>query len=329
MRRREFIALSSATLLASSLPVNSKQARLYRIGVLTFAAPTDNPPPPPAYWNAFVQGLQQAGYIENQNVFFEQRYAHHRPELFPELARDLVALKVDLIFARASWALYAARDATSSIPIVGIDGEIDPVDSGLVTSIARPGGNITGVFVDLSELSGKHLQLLEEFAPGTSRIAVLAAPLVNAAQLRELERLGKTQAVQIRPLEVKTPTDVSPAFEAAVGWGAQAAIVLSNPTTVASRVSIAELSKKANLPTIYLYRAHVEAGGLISYGPDLPHMFQKCGVYAARILGGAYPAQMPIERPVRFDLVVNLRTARAIGLSLPETILTRADDVIE
>src|SRR5947209_20101816 len=328
MRRRKFIALLGAA--AAAWPVVGRaQQRRYRIGHLAIAAPTDTPPPPPANWNAFVQGLREAGYIEGRNLEFEHRSAHDQPELFPKLASELADVRVDVIFARGTWTLAAAKNATSTIPIAGIDLEIDPVETGLVASIARPGGNITGMFLDLSELSGKHLQLLKEIIPGTSRVAVLGNPSINAPQLRELERVAQSLSMQTRVAEVKSATDLDGAFDTAQNWGADALIVLSNPLNLAYRTQIAALAAKAGLPTIYLYRAHVAAGGLISYGPDLPDMFRRCGGYVGRILGGTKPADLPIERPARFELVVNLKTAKALGITIPETILVRADEVIE
>jgi putative tryptophan/tyrosine transport system substrate-binding protein len=276
-----------------------------------------------------VQGLREAGYVEGQNVAFEHRSAHDQPELFPKLALELVSLNVDVIFARGTWALTAAKNATRTISIVGIDLEIDPVEAGLVASIARPGGNITGMFLDLAELSGKHLQFLKEIMPATSRVAVLGNPDINAAQLRELERVAQSLAVQTRGVEVKSAADLESAFDTAKSWRADALIVLSNPLSLAYRVAIADLAAKAGLPTIYLYRAHVDAGGLISYGPDLPVMFRRCGAYVGRILGGTKPADLPIERPARFELVVNLKSAKALGITIPETIMVRAEEVIE
>jgi len=225
--------------------------------------------------------------------------------------------------------LAAAKNATRTIPIVGIDLEIDPVEAGLVASIARPGGNVTGLFLDLSELSGKHLQILKEIIPGTSRVAVLGRPDINATQIRELERVARSLAVQIRAVDVKNATDLDGAFDTAKIWRADALIVLSNPLSLAYRRQIGDLAGKAGLPTMYLYRAHVDAGGLVSYGPDLPDMFRRCGVYVGRILGGTKPADLPIERPARFELVVNLKIAKALGITIPETILLRADEVIE
>src|SRR5436305_8952937 len=214
MRRREFITLIGA---AAAWPLGARAQRpaRHRIGHLAIAAPTDTPPPPPANWDAFVQGLREAGYMEGQNIAFEHRSAHDQPELFPKLALELASLKVDVIFARGTWALAAARDATRTIPIVGIDLEIDPVEAGLVASIARPGGNITGLFLDLSELSGKHLQILKEIIPKTSRVAVLGNPDINAAQLRELERVAQLVTLQTQAVELKNATDLEGAFSTA------------------------------------------------------------------------------------------------------------------
>ena len=330
MRRREFIAALGGTAAWPLIARAQQPSARYRIGHLAIAAPTDSPPPPPANWDGFVQGLREVGYVEGQNISFEHRSAHDQPDRFPKLAAELADLKVDGIFARGTWALAAAKNATRTIPIVGIDLEIDPVAAGLVASIARPGGNITGLFLDLSELSGKHLQLLKDIIPGTSRVAVLGDPAINELQLRELERVGRSLAVQTKAVEAaKNSADLDGAFEAAKNWRADGLIVLSNPLNLAYRSRIGTLAVQAGLPTMYLYRPHVQAGGLISYGPDLPDMFRRCGVYVGRILGGTKPADLPIERPSRFELVVNLKTAKALGITIPETILVRADEVIE
>jgi len=328
MQRRDLIRfIAGATVWP--IAVRAQKPGRYRIGHLAIAAPTDTPPPPPANWDAFVQGLREAGYVEGQNVAFEHRSAHDQHELFPKLALELATLNVDVIFARGTWALSAAKDATRTIPIVGIDLEIDPVEAGLVTSIARPGGNVTGMFLDLSELSSKHLQLLREIMPRMSRIAVLANPDINASQLRELNRVAGPLSVDILVGEVRNAIDLDDAFRAAKNWRADALIVLSNPLSLAHRTRIGNLAEKASLPSIYLYRAHVDAGGLISYGPDLPDMFRRCGGYVGRILDHTKPADLPIERPARFDLVVNLKAAKALGISIPETVLVRADTVLE
>src|ERR1043166_7777908 len=199
VRRRHFITLIGS---AAAWRVAARaQLPIRRIGHLAIAAPTDTPPPPPANWHAFVQGLREIGYMEGQNIAFEHRSAHDQPELFPKFALELANLKVEVIFARGTWALAAAKNATRTIPIVGIDLEIDPVEAGLVASIARPEGNITGLFLDLSELSGKHLQILKEIIPGASRVAVLGDPVINAPQLREMERVARALAIQTKALE--------------------------------------------------------------------------------------------------------------------------------
>jgi putative ABC transport system substrate-binding protein len=201
MNRRTFIAGLGG---AAGWPVVARAQQggsQYRIGHLAIAAPTDNPPPPPANWSGFVQGLSEAGYTEGLNISFEHRSAHDQPDRFPQLAAELAGLKVNAIFARGTWALKAARNATRTIPIVGIDLEADPVEAGLVASISRPGGNITGLFLDLSELSGKHLQILKEIIPGTSRVAVLGNPIINAPQFREMERVARALATQTKILE--------------------------------------------------------------------------------------------------------------------------------
>jgi len=329
VRRRELCSFLGSAALAWPLAARAQQPARRRVGHLAIAAPTDTPPPPPANWDGFVQGLRETGYVEGSNIVFEHRSARDQPELFPKLAFDLARLKVDVIFARGTWALAAAKNATSTIPIVGIDLEVDPVEAALVGSIARPGGNITGLFLDLSELSGKHLQILKELIPGASRVAVLGNPDINAAQLRELERVAQLLGLQTRALELKNPTDLEGAFSTARNWRTDALIVLSNPLSLAYRTQIGDLAAKVGLPTIYLYRAHVNAGGLISYGPDLPDMFRRCGVYVGQILGGTEPADLPIERPARFELVVNLKTAKTLGITIPETILVRADELIE
>ncbi|PYN41109.1 MAG: ABC transporter substrate-binding protein [Candidatus Rokuibacteriota bacterium] len=310
----------------SALAAEAQPAKVARIGILTTGDPRSAPP---ANWEGFLQGLRESGYVEGQNIAFEHRNAQGKPELFPDLAADLARLPVDVIFARGPWAVPAAKAATRTIPIVGIDLESDPVAQGFVKSLARPGGNITGMFLDLAELSGKQLEILKEISPKLARVAVLGDPAINASQLRELRGVARSLAVQIQALEMKSPEDLGEAFEAANKGHAKALIVLSSPLTLRSRTLIGDIAVKRRLPTMYLYRAHVEAGGLISYGPDLPEMFRRCGGYVGRILGGVKPGELPVERPVRFDLVINLKTAKALGLTIPPSLLARADQIIE
>ena len=327
MNRRALITMVGGSMLVAPFTTEAQQTgKVWRIGVLTTGNPRSAPP---GNWEGFLHGLRESGYVEGQNIAFEHRYAEGKPELFPDLAADLARLKVDAIFARGPWAVTAAKAATRTIPIIGIDLESDPIADGFVKSLSRPGENITGMFLDLAELSGKQLQILKEIIPKLSRVAILGDPAVNASQLRELRAVARSLAVQTQTLEMKSPKDLEGAFEAANKGHARALIVLSNPLTLASRTQIGGMAVKRRLPTMYLYRAHVEAGGLISYGPDLPDMFRRCGEYVGRVLGGAKPGELPVERPVRFDLVLNLKTAKVLGLTIPHSLLLRADQVIE
>jgi putative tryptophan/tyrosine transport system substrate-binding protein len=326
MRLIGLVILALSLTLAPVVAAAQPAGKAWRVGVLT----TGNPhSAPPANWDGFLQGLRESGYVEGQNIAIEQRYAEGKPELFPDRAADLVRLKVDVIFARGPWAVSAAKAATRTIPIIGLDLESDPISDGFVKSLARPGGNITGMFLDLAELRGKQLQILKEIIPKLSRVAILGDSAVNASQLRELRMVARSLAVQTQALEMKSSKDLESAFEAANKGRATALIVLSNPLTLASRTQIGDMATKRRLPTMYLYRAHVDAGGLISYGPDLPDMFRRCGEYVGRILGGAKPSELPVERPVKFDLVINLKTANALGLTIPQSVLVRADEIIQ
>jgi putative tryptophan/tyrosine transport system substrate-binding protein len=326
MDRRSFLVGMGGLVSLPVAAVAQRGGKVAHIGVLTTGDPHSAPP---GNWQGFLQGLRESGYVEGQNIAVEHRYAEGRPERFPDLAADLVRLKVDVIFARGPWAVPAAKGATETIPIVGIDLESDPIEAGFVKSLARPGGNITGMFLDLAELSGKQLQLLKEIIPRLSRVAVLGDPAVNSSQLRELRVVAHSLAVKIQTLEMKSARDLDGALEAANKGQAEALIILSNPLTLASRTLIAGIAVKRRLPTMHLYGAHVASGGLISYGPDLPDMFRRCGVYVGRILGGAKPGELPVERPVRFDMAINLKTAKTLGLRMPQSLLVRADQVIE
>ena len=331
--RREILVAVGAGALASPFRSLAQRpaAKLYRVGALAIAGPTDKPPPPPENWEAFVQGLRETGYIEGQNVAFESRSASGDPDRFPELAADLVRRKVDVIFARGPEAVRAAKHATNlgAIPIVAIDLETDPVTAGFARGLARPGGNITGMFLDLAEISGKQLELLKEMVPKLSRVGVLGHPVVNSSQLKAVEAAGVTVRIQIRTLELRDAKDIDGAFKTATTWRAGGLIVLGSPLSLLHRARVADLALKFRLPTMFGYRPHVEAGGLMSYGPTLADMFRRCGVYVGKILHGANPADLPIERPARFELIINQQTASALGIRIPQSILVRADRVIE
>ncbi|HWO06932.1 MAG TPA: ABC transporter substrate-binding protein [Methylomirabilota bacterium] len=330
MDRRAFIGTVSGCLLAAPLAAGTQPAGdLPRIGHLAIAGTTSSPQPPSANWDAFLAGLRDGGYVEGQNFAFEHRDAHNRPELFPAAAAELVRAGVRVIFARGGQAVRAAKQATSAIPIVAIDLETDPIAAHFVTSLRRPGGNVTGMFLDLADLSGKHVELLKEMVPTLTRLAVVGDPDVNRSQFQATQQAGRILAVAVDPIEIRRASDIQGVFRITTEKHDRALIVGSSPLVLAYRAEIADLATRHHLPTMFVYRFHVDAGGLLSYGPDLPEMFHHCGQYVARVLAGAKPAEMPVERPTKFELVINLKTAKALGLTIPQSLLQRADQVIE
>ena len=329
MISRRLVLAGMVSVALTPARASLQTVKTHRIGHLAIAGPTDTSPPPPANWEAFREGLSELGYREGLNIVFEHGYAKGRPERFADLAAQLVRRRVDVIFARGPHAVIAAKEATRTIAIVGIDLESDPVAAGLVASVARPGGNITGMFLDLAELSGKQLQLLKEVVPSLSRVAVVGDPAVNAAQLTALRLVGDLLAVRVHIVELRGAEGVDRVFEEARRAASQALIVLSNPLSLANRSRLAALALKSRLPTMHLYRAHADAGGLMTYGPNLPAMHKRCAYYVARILSGTPPGELPSERPAAFEFVINLKTAQTLGLSLPQGLLVRADHIIQ
>ncbi len=322
MRAGALIVAVALGLLAAPRPTIAQQsAKVPVIGVLMAAAgPRDS------VVEAFRQGLREQGYVEGQNIAIEFRGARGRPERLPTLARELVRLNVDVIFAAAESALRAAKQATSTIPIVMVAYDYDPVASGLIGSVARPGGNITGVSSLHSELIGKRLELLRELLPGISRVAVLWDSF-GERQLRELENAARSVRVSLQPVELKAPYDFESAFKAAVSGGARALMVLFSPVFYVQRSRIATLAAKSRLPTISQDPEYVEAGGLISYGPSLADTFGRAAYFVDRILKGAKPADLPVETPTRFQLRINPKAAKALGLTIPQSVLIRADQL--
>jgi putative tryptophan/tyrosine transport system substrate-binding protein len=278
---------------------------------------------------AFRRGLAEAGYVEGKNLAIEYRFANFRPELIPELAANLVRLNTQVIFAGAPEAVAAVRNATTSIPIVAIDLESDPVAKGYVKSLARPGGNMTGMFLDIPELSGKQVGLLKEIVPRLSRIAIFGIPGLNAAQFAATETAARALALEAEVMEVRVANDFERALEAARTKHAEAGVLLSSPLVFVSSRQIGELAMAKRFPLISLFGEFPKAGGFIAYGPNLGDLFRRCGDYVAKILHGARPSDLPLQRPERFDLVINLKTAQALGISVPAVLLATADEVIE
>jgi putative tryptophan/tyrosine transport system substrate-binding protein len=277
---------------------------------------------------AFIQGLSEAGYVDGRNARIESRY-YETPDRTFAVANELVALRCDVIFAAAPYAIEAARRATSTIPIVGLDLESDPVARGWAVSLARPGGNVTGWFLDLPELAGKQIELLKEAVPKLSQLAVLWDSEIGAVQFRAAQSAARIAAVTVHSLPIDRTGDFNDAFARAARERVHGMVVLSSPLILQMRSQIAELALKSGLPTISLFSVFPRFGGLMAYGPNLPDTFRHVASYIDRLLKGAKAGDLPIERPTKFDLVINLKTAKALGLEIPPMLLARADEVIE
>ncbi len=277
------------------------------------------------------QGLREHGYVEGTNITLESRFANGQFDRLPELARELIGLPVDVLVTFVTQASIAAKESTKTIPIVMI-GVSDPVASGLVASLSRPGGNITGTSGMFLEASGKRLQLLKEAIPGVRRVAVLWNPANRVFQMqliRETEAAARPLGVQLRFFEAHDPGSVERAFVAIAKERVSALNVLPDPNVAANGAQIAALAASARLPSVGGNSAYSEVGGLMTYGPSFPEMARSAGSYVARILKGRKPAELPIERPTKFELVINMKTAKQIGLTIPQALLLRADRVIE
>ena len=278
---------------------------------------------------AFRQGLRDAGYAEGRDVVIEWRSANGDYDRVHQLAADLVQRKVDVIVADSTYAARAAKGATTAIPIV-MAVVADPVGSGLVASLAHPGGNVTGLSVMAAEFSAKRLQLLKETIPQLTRVAVLGNPdgPYHPKVVQELKSAAPLMSIKLNFVPARTPEQFGPAFSAISRARAQALYVIGDSLFSAHRATLLKLASKARLPTIYLRRENVDAGGLMSYGPNFGDLFRRSAGYVDKILKGAKPADLPVEQPTKFELVVNLKTAKALGITIPESILLRADEVI-
>lgn len=327
VQRRQFLIAAGALLAAPLAAKGQEPGKVYRIGLLSILSGPIPLPPPHA---AFVNGLRDLGWVEGKNISIEYRYAEGRHDRLPDLAADLVRLKVDLIVASATPPAQAAQKATTTIPII-FAGVVDPVGAQLVSNLARPNANITGLSLFSTELIGKRLELLKEIVPKLSRVAILLNPAnaSNPLQLRETEAAARSLGVQPQLLEVRVPNDFDRVFEAAMRGRAGAVIVLDDPLTFSERTRIAALAAKHRLPSMYGFGESAEAGGLIAFGTSLPDHFRRAATYVDRILKGVRPADLPVEQPAKFELVINLKTAKALGVQVPQSMLLRADRVIE
>jgi putative ABC transport system substrate-binding protein len=300
-------------------------AEVHRVGFLAFRAPSA-----PPLFEVFRQRLRELGYTEGQNIAFEVRWATESTDQFPALAAELVRLRVDVIAVVSNPAIIAVKQATQTIPIVMMVAG-DPVGTGLVASLARPGGNITGLSNLAEGLAAKRLELLKEVVPRLARAGILLAPNTpaHASMRREIEAAAQTLGVTLRPFEVRGPRDIDAAFPALAKERVGALIVLPHPVTTANRRQIVDLAAKHRLPAIYPWREDTDAGGLMAYGPNITDLYRRAATFVDKILKGAKPADLPVEQPTRFELVINLKTAKALGLTIPPSIMVRADQVIQ
>jgi putative tryptophan/tyrosine transport system substrate-binding protein len=324
MRRREFITALGAT-AAISLGARAQQSKLPTIGFLGANAAAAQ-----SEWTAaFVHGLRELAWVEGQTVAIEYRWAEGRSERYSEISNEFVRLKVDLIFTAGNEAAIAVKQATAAIPIVfAVAG--DPIGTGLVASLARPGGNVTGLSLQFTDLVGKRLELLREVVPTIQRLAIMThVSSPNAVkEMHEVQATARTLGLEILTLELRRAEDIAPAFEALQGR-ADALYTCGDPLLNTNRVHINTLALAARVPTTHGLREQVEAGGLLSYGANFADLFRRAAQYVDKILRGAKPADLPVQQPTKFELVINAKTAKALGLTVPPSLLARADEVIE
>jgi putative tryptophan/tyrosine transport system substrate-binding protein len=325
MRRREFITLVGG---AAVWPLGARAQQPRKLPTIGFLG-ANNASFERASTDAFVQRLRELGWIENQSVAIEYRWAEGRDERFAEIAAEFVRLKVDVIFTYATPSSIAAKKATAVIPIV-FAAAGDPVGTGLVAALARPGGNITGLSIQQTDLASKRLEMLREVLPGLRTVAILAniGSPNSVLEMGEARAAARTLDLAVVASEVRTVEDITPAFDALKGR-ADALYVCSSPLTTTHRIQINSLALGARLPTMYGFREFTVTGGLMSYGPNFPSLFRRAAEYVDKILRGAKPGDIPVEQPTKFDLIINLTTAKALGLTVPPTLLARADEVIE
>jgi ABC-type uncharacterized transport system substrate-binding protein len=317
--------LAAALLFTASFAEAQQPGKVPRIGYLITSSPSAIAP----RMEAFQQGLRELGYVEGKNIVIERLHAEGKLDRLPELAAELVRLNVDVIVTSGPTATRPAKGATSTIPIV-MTFDDDPVGSGFVASLARPGGNITGLSTLAPEISGKQLELLKEIVPRLSRVAVFGTSTRQgtAQALKEMELAAGALAVKLQYLDIEDPNDIETAFRAAIKGRADALLVLQSPVFNSQRAQIADLAQKSRLPAAYPRREFVEDGGLMSYGASISDLDRRAATYVDKILKGAKPSDLPVEQPIKFEFIVNLKAAKQIGLTIPPNVLARADKVI-
>ena len=325
MDRRTFLGLVGSGLLATPLGAEAQQAgAMPVVGMLLAGAG-----PRSRIVDTVRQGLRELGYIEGQTIGFDIGFAAMNQEAFPALAAGLVRRHVDVLVAGGPAAVRSAKDATSTIPIVVVDLESDPVQAGFARSFAQPGGNITGCFLDQPSLTGKWLELIREAAPGTRRVAVLVDMTTGPWQLAAIKAAAEKLRIELQVLEIRSSGELDHALGSGAVSGSQALVQLSSPLFDNSGKRISDSMAKYRMPAISMFRSFTNVGGLMSYGPDQRQFYKRLAVYVDKILKGAKPGDLPIEEPTKFDLVINLKTAKSLGLTIPQSLLLRADEVIQ
>lgn len=323
IRRRSFLAIFGGTLLVSPHAAKAQPAgKVARVGYVTSSGRSVNV-------DAFDQGLRELGYTIGQDIVVEYRFGDAQSDRVPALVDELLRLKVDLLFAPSPQSIRAARQATSTVPIVGVDLETNPVDAGWVKTLARPGGNVTGFFLDIPELSGKQIQFLTEAVPRLKRVAVLWDAPLATSQFKATEGAARAVGLELQSLPFRQPEDFAASLEAARKKRAQALVLLSAPSVFVNLGRLADLALQHRLPAICVFPQFADAGGLMGYGPNLTDLFRQATIYVDRILKGAKPADLPIQRPAVFRLAINLKTVKALGLTMGPSFLSRADKIIE
>jgi ABC-type uncharacterized transport system substrate-binding protein len=325
MDRRSFVrAFAGSLVIARSVVMAQPAAKVYRIGFFLGATGESVA----SLFGAFSEGLRDLGYVEGRNVIFERRYADGHMDRLPEIAAELVRLRVDVIVTGSSIHVAAARQATKTIPIVMVF-TADPVQAGFVASLARPGGNVTGLSADASsELWSKYLTFLKELVPKFSRVGVLGQ-VKTQVEFAELDAASRRLDIALEVVDMRSPSDLNGAFSTMISKRVGALLVVVSPLTYLLKESIAELAIKHRLPTISNANQYAEAGLLMSYGPKLEDLYRQAATYVDKILRGAKPADLPVEQPSKFELAINLKTAKALGLTMPQSLLLRAEEVIQ
>jgi ABC-type uncharacterized transport system substrate-binding protein len=324
MDRRTFLCGLTLGTLAAPLAAQGQQTRkVARLGVLLFGTPASDP-----NLGAFVDGLRELGYVEGRSLALEYRSAEGRPERVRDLALEVASLKPDVIVVLGGDMVPFVRNATSTIPVVMLTSQ-DPVETGVVASFARPGGNVTGVAFVSSETAGKRLQFLKEAVPSLTRVAVLWNPDHPDPEYRDITTAARHLGIHIQSLEVRQPEDFDSAFQSAIPARAEALMVVSSRLMNLNRPRILQLASKQRILLVTGWAPWARAGGFLSYGPDLDTLVRRAATHVDKILKGAKPADLPVEQPTKFELVINMKTAKALGLTIPQSVLGRADQIIE